>query len=438
MNLRGVVGLLLLVEVILETGFIVKLSWVQGFSLKNGLLYGMLLLALPDLLRGGRHLPRPAVYALIAFFLLCGWTAITALWGNTLYSEVGSAALSPWVMVKTLVIDSAVAFLVFCTGMGNRLNYLQLSRWVVIVLAVFCALALVEVWLPGEAIYGASHEMTRNRGPFGEVNQSAGILAMMVPVAVAWATRGNGLSRTVFAVSAALMLGSLLLTGSRGGVVAVVVAVMPVLLLLHREKRFSRRMMLLVALPTVLILAWVALPDAYRLMVTQRLMSLGQATTDVTETSSGRATLWRIAIELWVEKPILGSGWSNYQARVGIPTHNEYLKYLVDSGAVGAVLYMAIWISVLLLVRKAQHSLRADPLIFSAFYGSVLGAMTAVFFVNFYRPGLFLWALIGLIAGHACQVIRAAQAAQKSASALSSVGWSTPFRQAATRRPFTR
>lgn len=416
LNVRAFIGLLLLVEVIMEAGFLVDTSWVDGFSLKNGLLYGLLLLSLNNLVRAGRQLPRPAVQALIAFLFLCGWTALTALWVTVPPgADQGSGTLSALTRAKQLVVDSAAVFAVFTVGMGQRVNFSLLSRCLVVILALFCALALFEVRSPGESIYGASHEMTRNRGPFGEVNQTAAIIAMMVPIAVAWSVRMRGLWRVVLASSAAVMLGSMLLTGSRGGILAALVAVTPLLLALHREGRLSQRLLLLIALPVVGVVAWSVLPDASRLMVTERFLSLRGAMDDATRTSAGRIFLWQIALKLWPEKPIFGFGWGYYQSLVGNPTHNEYLMYLVDSGIVGAVLYLMVWASVLLLVRRARQTLGGDALILSAFHGSVLGAMTGAFFVNFYKPGLFMWGVIGLIAGQCCQGIRAAQAPDVSA-----------------------
>jgi O-antigen ligase len=437
-NIKALIGILFLVELVLETGFLINTSWVEGFSVKNGLLYGLLLLSLQNIATSRRSLPKSGSQALVIFLILCVWTAMTCFWQASAGSGRGVSTFGGLVLVKGLVLDSFITFAVFSAGLSRRTDYLALSRWIVLVLGIFCLLAILEVRSAGETIYGALTLDSRNRGPFGEPNQTGAIIAMMIPIAVGWCVRTRGGWRAAFMASAAVMIATLLVTGSRGGMVATAVAGIPLLATLRREGRMSQQVLVVAAIAAAILVAWVVLPEASRLMATSRLSTFGDVTDDPTRASAGRLLLWGIAFSLWADRPLIGHGWGFFQAAVGSPTHNEFVMYLVDAGIIGFALYVGVWVCVLRLLRLARRSGGGDSLMLSAFHGSILGGMTAICFVNLYRPVLFLWAIVGMVVAYCGQVVLAARVVRSTNRRGREESWTSPVTARPSAAPSAR
>ena len=58
--------------------------------------------------------------------------------------------------------------------------------------------------------------------------------------------------------------------------------------------------------------------------------------------SDNRTLIWKQAIGLIGERPILGYGWNSIRELIPYPTHNTVLELLLDSGIVGLVCYLIL------------------------------------------------------------------------------------------------
>lgn len=58
--------------------------------------------------------------------------------------------------------------------------------------------------------------------------------------------------------------------------------------------------------------------------------------------SDNRTLIWKQAIGLIGERPILGYGWNSIRELLPYPTHNTVLELLLDSGIVGLVCYLIL------------------------------------------------------------------------------------------------
>lgn len=397
MNARALVGLIFFVEILLEAGFRLKTNLAQGLSLKNVFLYGLLLASLANVLASNKRSPSALKNLYIAFFLLMLYSAFTVLYSPELGGFRHYDAMGAAILVKTLLLDSFIVLVVFSAALPRSTNYLRVMRWMVLLMGMFCALMLVEARFPGLDFYGFATLENRPRGPLGEPNQTAAVLGLLLPVAVAMIIRSKGWTR-IFCGSAAVMLvAGLVLTGSRGGMVATTVGMAFLLYSARREIPFSSRVALICAVPLALMLGWALLPDSYQALIEQRLLSLGNVRADVERTSAGRTMLWAVGIEAWKSSPILGHGWGFYREASGSATHNEYLLYLVDTGLIGFVLYASMWAFVLRLLHLARRSGRGDGLILASFQAGVIALMLAIFFVNLFLPWLIVWSVVGLM-----------------------------------------
>ena len=79
-------------------------------------------------------------------------------------------------------------------------------------------------------------------------------------------------------------------------------------------------------------------------------------------------------------------------------THNTYLKILFNLGAIGVSLYLVVLINILVSCRRMIPT--APPTVRShliAFFFGFVAMNISVFFVDLYKPWLYIWAYIGLV-----------------------------------------
>lgn len=393
------------IEVLLEAGFRLKTNLVQGISLKNAFLYGLLLISFAHVAGNTRRNPSQLKELYIAFTLLTLYAAVTVLFSPEMGSFRQYNSVGALIAVKNMLLDSLIALLVFSVALPRTTNYLRVIRLMVLVLGAFSVLMLLEVRFPGLGFYGFVTEDRRPRGPLGEPNQTAAVLAFVLPVAIAMSIRAKGLMRIALITAAVVLVAALVVTGSRGGIVAAAGGLAFLLYAARKEMRVPGRIALLSVLPLMVMLGWALLPDHYQLLIEQRLLSLGDVQADARRASAGRTMLWTAALEAWKGSPVLGHGWGYFGVASGSATHNEYLLYLVDTGVVGFLLYMAIWICALRLLHFARRTGRGDGLLLASFQAGVTSLMVAIFFVNLFLPWLVVWSLLGLMLAESARLI---------------------------------
>ena len=158
---------------------------------------------------------------------------------------------------------------------------------------------------------------------------------------------------------AALMAGSIFLSGSRGGMAAFVaqMVVLGVLLTRKREGNWRQPLMLGAFLAMVIVfLVWLGGNE-----LTQRLASIHSEARE--EISGGvRVTIDRDCLRMLLKRPILGWGLgtfpvvypefrSFYTTFFVNQAHNDYLQLLVETGLAG--FSIAVWFLVLVFRRAA-------------------------------------------------------------------------------------
>ena len=198
-------------------------------------------------------------------------------------------------------------------------------------------------------------------GPYVNHNHYAGLMEMLTPFPlVLAATRyTNGNRKIAVAGIAALMAGSIFLSGSRGGMVAFAaqMVVLGVFLVRKREGSWKQPLMLGGFLAVVIVfLVWMGGNE-----LTQRLISIHSEARE--EISGGiRLTIDRDCLRMFIKKPILGWGLgtfpivypefrSFYTTFFVNQAHNDYLQLLVETGVAG--FSIAAWFLVLVFLRAA-------------------------------------------------------------------------------------
>jgi O-antigen ligase len=202
-------------------------------------------------------------------------------------------------------------------------------------------------------------------GPYVNHNHYAGLMEMLAPFPlVLAATRfAEGNRKIVVAGIAALMAGSIFLSGSRGGMAAFVaqMVVLAVLLVRKRDGSWKQPLMLAGFLAVVIVfLVWMGGNE-----LTRRLASIHSEARE--EISGGvRLTIDRDGLRMLLKKPILGWGLgtfptvypefrSFYTTFFVNQAHNDYVQLLVETGLAG--FSIAIWFLVLVF-RQASSKLK--------------------------------------------------------------------------------
>lgn len=229
----------------------------------------------------------------------------------------------------------------------------------------------------------------RGSGTYICPNHLAGLLGMLVPLAVAYAFvgRGKALTKILVAYAALAMIAGIVATASRGSWVAVALALIALALLLLSNRSFRWPALGLLAL---LILGGVmatAKTDYFKQRF-NRAFTSGKLDLDT------RAELWNAAVRMWQDHTWTGVGPGHYDLRFRNyrpPTvqltperaHNEYLNTLADWGSIGLGLVLIALVLLTIGIFKVWRQVQRDGGAFSSNqsdkFAFVLGAALGLF-----------------------------------------------------------
>ena len=296
----------------------------------------------------------PLYRPMAAFFavVLLQWVAGTTAYRHVTYSH--------------LLLYAAYGMLAFVvTQTLRRSSQFELMAQVFTVYgAVVAAFAVLQGLAPNGKLYWifTLQQGGYIYGPYVNHNHYAGLMEMLTPfplvLAVTHFTSGN--RKIAVAGVAALMAGTIFLSGSRGGMVAFVaqIVVLGVLMVRRREGSWKQPLMLGVFVAVVIVfLVWIGGNE-----LTRRLMSIHSETRE--EISGGvRLSIDRDCLRMFIKRPFLGWGLgafptvypefrSFYTTFFVNQAHNDYLQLLVETGVVG--FSIAIWFLVVVFRRAAS------------------------------------------------------------------------------------
>jgi cytochrome c-type biogenesis protein CcmH/NrfG len=315
----------------------------------------------------------------------------------------------------------------------RRLLFFALIFLGVVSVALGCYQRFVQ---PGWLMLGRAQVeqfMDRASGPFGIPNSLAGFLILLLPAvgALAFRPRAVAIERVWWSWVLLVFAFGLWLTVSRGGWIALAIALV-VWPLIQRNRRWPKR-----AVAAIVVLALVVAAGAVLYSSAPGVRNrFDRLVRDSGELS--RPILWRAAVGIFSERPIVGGGAGSYNVRfeahrpegfVDDPqwAHNEYLNTLSDYGLIGLVLLAgAVGLMIAQSRRRSDESRELDhDWIDSRFVrsGFAIGALAFGLqaFVDFH---LKIPALAMTLAVVGAMVPRPpASSSERSASRLVRVGW---------------
>ncbi|HWW16436.1 MAG TPA: O-antigen ligase family protein [Candidatus Dormibacteraeota bacterium] len=197
-------------------------------------------------------------------------------------------------------------------------------------------------------------------GPYVNHNHYAGLMEMLVPIPLVLALTRLAPSRTraVAGAVAAVMVGTIFLSGSRGGMLAILAELIILSALLVKQKRSLRTAIGVGVFLAIVVglLTWVGGAE-----LSKRIATVGPSHIEIS--GDVRAYINRDGFKMFLKKPVLGWGLGTFpvvypQFRTFYTNffvneaHNDYLQLLVEMGLLGFA--TMIWFLVTLYTRALK------------------------------------------------------------------------------------
>jgi len=210
---------------------------------------------------------------------------------------------------------------------------------------------------------------------------------LVVVVAASWALRQHtsGAARRGATIVGAAAFASVMLTLSRNSFAAMALLV---LVIGWRQRR------VLIAALAVGAAVVIAAPQV---VARGSGILTGSPTAAKSNSLEGRLEIWEQGTRLWRSQPVLGRGWGATSAAVGSAAHNDYLRSLVEAGAIGLLLYVSLVWALLRLGRRAAAGRVDAP---RALLGLALGYGLVSLASNTLGKGVFqfhFWLVVGVL-----------------------------------------
>jgi len=232
--------------------------------------------------------------------------------------------------------------------------------------AAVAALALVQGVAPNGKLYWMRQPLMGGwiYGPYVNHNHYAGLMELLVPIplVISVSHLTHEKTRIAAGIAAAIMVGTVFLSGSRGGMLAIVVELATLGVMLSRQKKSVRIALGVTAFAVVLVslLVWLGGKE-----LTTRVTSISSETRG--EISGGtRLNIDRDTVKMFARRPVLGWGLgtfptiypqfrSFYTNFFVNEAHNDYLQLLAEMGILG--FSTMVWFFVILVrqgIRKVH------------------------------------------------------------------------------------
>lgn len=255
------------------------------------------------------------------------------------------------------------------------------ARKIAVAVAVYGVAVAVFALIEGVAPNGKLYWLRQPRwggwiyGPYVNHNHYAGLMELLVPVPLVTSLShlAHDKARIAAGIAAAIMVGTVFLSGSRGGMLAICIELAVLGSVLLRQRKAMRLALGLGTFAIVLVslLVWLGGKE-----LTTRVTSISSEARG--EISGGmRLSIDRDTLKMFRRRPILGWGLGTFPAVYPEfrsfytnffvnEAHNDYLQLLAEMGLLGFA--TMAWFLVV-LYRQARHKIEKWP-------SDVSGALT--------------------------------------------------------------
>jgi len=297
----------------------------------------------------------------LVFLLFILWSFISLFW-----------SISP---IRTVIEGIQLISFLLIYLLTKKLSQEGLDKLIKVLFLIIGGIALLGIleylFVSGSRI----HATFTNPNPFGI------FMVIMFLMSFSMTLRSKSKGYMIFSI---LLLSAVFLSGSRASIGAMTVALIIPFFGINKSELKNSIIRFAIIFVSAFIFSQIALyASVYireNVFVDKSLLdSITRSSSFVTSSLKGRLEFWRVAFELFKNKPLLGYGngtfFSAYYIEYGTNewysrfTHNHYLQMAAEIGAVGVGLFLVfLWTSFKSVVYTAK---RSDKPIF--FWGMVAG-----------------------------------------------------------------
>jgi O-antigen ligase len=282
--------------------------------------------------------------------------------------QIVISPLLPPLAAFSIVVLGQLVFHASASAYNTRLELQLLVTYLIILFVAVQAFRRLEDWRGFVwfvmvfgflvAIFGILQHLTFNGklywfremryggipfGPYVNRNHFAGLMELVIPVALVPLAMGKVRRERWFLVGlfAMLPMGALFLSASRGGIVSFGVELAAFVLLMVLQRRAGKHALVggMVLLVAVLMVSWLGVKQ-----ILERFSSLQTLEVSVGKRASMRGDTWRI----FLDHPWTGTGLGTlqtvypryetlYDGKIVNHTHNDYLEALAETGLLGGM-----------------------------------------------------------------------------------------------------
>ena len=304
-----------------------------------------------------------------------------------------------WKTFSEQLLKTIVIFVVLINVIRTEMR-LKLLLFLVLVVSIYLSVSAINDYRLGAFGTGAlaTHDARiagRIRGLFENSNDLALHLVTMIPIALALGLAGrNPLKKLAYFGGAAVMVGAVIVTFSRGGFIGLVAAGLLLTRRLGRKNRVATTTALVFAVIVFLAMA----PGAY----SGRLSSIFNSSADLTGSSSQRTEVLKRSVWVALRYPLFGVGLGNFQHKSprNLVTHNAYTQVAAEMGIAAMVVYILLQVYPLRRLRLIENETYLKPERRKFYYLSIgLQASLVGFMVSsFFGAVAYQWYVYYLIA----------------------------------------
>lgn len=379
-------------------------SLAPGLSLKNAMLYLILMALFFRSVIGGVKLERPDIHGFFAVWI--GYAIATFFFAAFVIQYPGYHLGDGIITLKSYLIDPALFCLAALWGLRNEDDVRQIVRALAAVMAISSVFTLLDMaGIVHLNIYVGDSGVQDGRvfGVFGHANETGTLLACFMPALFAETTSARGLMRGLWSAGTVAAIGVFLMTISRGAYLGLFVGLVWGGYLCRRYVPVQRLVLWAVVICSAVLVALTVatlVDPLLRSFLADRLLGQTAGSVSLWDMSSGRTGLWSRIVGDMIASPaslIFGFGWNAYSTTpYFLLTHNHYLDLWYNLGLVGVAMFLLIMRGgILSALRAIPFAGERDRPMFIAFVLGMLALLVAVFFTNLFRPWPYIWMYFG-------------------------------------------
>lgn len=381
-----------------------------GLSSKNILLY-LILTGVAINAAVVRNRSVELMSAIIPFGLLVVYAIITWIVAAFILDYPEYSARASFIRLKSSLADQFLMFIVFFYGAIEKKDAFWLFRVMIWIVVFGNVVTIIDAFnIPNLGLVEAVPSDGRFEGFIGQANEYGSFLVLFLPISLGLYMSQNGKARVIASIGMLATALALILTFSRGAYAgALAGSVIAVYYLRNYIPTQTLVRMSFIIIGVGVVLVSLAFLIGYSDVFESRFSRFGGSAHLAT---SGRSTIWSNAIKVMLENPIsflTGYGFNAYQSsrEFYAATHNIYLDYLFNLGAIGLILFLMVFARIIGVARSAiSNASKTIRAYFLSLIFGLFGFLVSLFFGEYHGSGFLLWAFLGVSMRLAMEVVK--------------------------------